>query len=84
VQPKPGRGIITSFAAAFVIHDGAGHWLFTARVTRAAALTALINFFRSHATGYRLHLADCELYPFFVVTTVVFGLIYVLPDVKIA
>jgi len=58
-----------SFAAAFVIHDGAGHWLLVSLVSARGA----DQFFRSHATGYRLHLADCELYPFFVVTTVVFG-----------
>jgi membrane protein len=87
VQPKPGRGIINIIRSRFLSFTmvlGIGFLLLVSLVL-SAALTALINFFGHVLPGIDFIWQIVNFILSFVVTTLVFGLIYkVLPDVKIA
>lgn len=87
VQPKPGLGLlgfIRSRFLSFTMVLGIGFLLLVSLVV-STALTALINFFGNLLPGIDFLWQLANFILSFVVTTLLFGLIYkVLPDVKIA
>lgn len=87
VQPKPERGIINVIRSrflSFTVVLGVGFLLLVSLVF-SAILAGLINFFGHALPGIELFWQLANFVLSFIITTVVFGLIYkILPDVKIA
>lgn len=87
VQPKPGRGvvgIIRDRFLSFTMVLGVGFLLLVSLVL-SAVLSALINILGNALPGLEFVWQSVNFIISFIVTTVLFGLIYkVLPDVKIA
>ena len=87
VQPKPGRGVFNVIRNRFLSFSmvlGIGFLLLVSLVM-SAILAALVNFVGNAVPGVSVLLQLVNFIFSFVVTTLLFGLIYkVLPDVKIA
>ena len=87
VQPKPGRGVVNVIRNRFLSFSmvlGIGFLLLVSLVV-SAILAALVNFVGNAVPGVSILLQLVNFIFSFVVTTLLFGLIYkVLPDVKIA
>lgn len=87
VQPKPGRGLIGLIRDRFLSFSmvlGVGFLLLVSLVM-SAALAAVVNFVGHLIPGIAFVLELTNFIFSFVVTTLLFGLIYkVLPDVEIA
>lgn len=86
VQPKPGRGVVAIIRDRFLSFTmvlGVG-FLLLVSLLLSAVLAALANYFGHLLPGIDLIWQVVNLIISFVVTTLLFGLIYkVLPDVKI-